>query len=229
MEFISGGFMYKFLMGLFLIVGQIFASSDDFNPAASLRLASIMLARDEGAISSVQYQALSHDQSDEFRGIIKGHLEKFLTITNDTDVHVLDSYVASKIGQLDAVGEALKLGDASLDIDTQKTLLFTRLEEYPHIFTEYNGTAVTLEQEKDFIGRVYPGLHPTDLHIYSRSMTLADRIFQETGDTWPLNRIYDCIAENYLTHGGCYQGRRNRIFVVYASMLQEYAFNVSVS
>lgn len=176
---------------------------------------------------------------------ISSHLE---VIRNDTDVHQLDAYIFGPSGimpDLLKLGQLLQFDQDNLSWAEIKAKLFSFYPESNGEFiTEYIGEKVEnghVVEDRHVIGRTslfaqintYFDSLPQELattfkenqpridefrQLWSRTLTLTES-FKMAGDVHCLPLLAQCIAENYITNGGCLQGRINRVVIRYVSLL----------
>ena len=63
-------------------------------------------------------------------------------------------------------------------------------------------------------------LCPESREIWSRAWSLSKSYYEQTNDFLFLKIVYDQVCENYLTGGGCIQGRITRGFIAYTTILR---------
>lgn len=179
-----------------------------------------LMATPEGAESLVMFKNICH------------HL---IPVQLNANVHVLDAYVFGADGKLPSllkVGRfcGVDKGDLSWDeIKEELSMLFPG--ELNDVITTYEGVDIKKEQLNGYIDKHFSNF-PIELNhffsagharceemreLWSRTITLTQIL--ATDERTPIDLLAQAIAENYLTQGGCIQGRINRTFVRYASLL----------
>lgn len=173
------------------------------------------------------------------------HIE---TISNDTDVHQLDNYIFGPTGimsDLLKIGQILQLDNDGLSwLEIKENLIAF----YPQTTEDLITTYIEEKKENDQIQEICHPITrtsllgqinhhfdtiPTELaalftenparidefrQLCSRMFTLT-LAFQNAGHDQCKILLAQSLAENYITQGGCLQGRINRIAIRYISLL----------
>lgn len=143
-------------------------------------------------------------------------------VAQNADVHTLDGHVTANLAALHAMGDDFGVDNPNLTVADMRGYLVSFLGEHPGFYTGYVGQAVTHEALIGYIDAALARASeqaPT-LRMYSRVISLIQRLDAEGIDNRTyLQHMFDAIAENYLTHGGCFEGVRNRIYVRYVSIM----------
>lgn len=172
---------------------------------------------------------------------ISGHV---LKIPNNHDVHILDDYVfggQSQIVNLLTVGKHLTIDTGDFTwTKIQEELLKMLPKADEDIISDYEQTKITVGMLKGHIATYFTNL-PNELagffsmnpircdqvrELWSRVISLTTTL--DLYDPAFLAILAQCISENYLTQGGCIQGRINRIFLRYVSLLGAAGINETI-
>ena len=146
------------------------------------------------------------------------------SIPQGADVHVLDGEVPGNMAALHAIGDDFAIDNSALTVANMRDYLLPRTTGY----AGYDGTAVTATQLVTDITNALSTASgdASTLGMYSRVVSLIQNLEDELGQEnesvrFYLNAIFDAIAENRITRGGCFAGVRNRAYVRYVYMLHE--------
>lgn len=146
------------------------------------------------------------------------------SIPQGADVHVLDGTVPGNMAALHAIGDDFAIDNSALTVANMRDYLLPRTTGY----AGYDGTAVTAaELATDITNALSTASKDTStLRMYSRAVSLIQNLEDELGQEnesvrFYLNALFDAIAENRITRGGCFAGVRNRAYVRYVYMLSE--------
>jgi hypothetical protein len=159
------------------------------------------------------------------------------------DVHLFDDLVFQGSNQLPRILElsreiAATRGD--LTFDQVQHAIVDFIGRNPRFYTHYERTVISQDEiilyaiaalgniERDMAGvrEIQTQAHLVR-ELYSRALTLALAMHADPTLTQPnygMQRILDALTENYLTEGGCIQGRVNRVFIAYSGMLAALGF-----
>ncbi len=158
------------------------------------------------------------------RGTIAPLVAFLGSIPQGADVHVLDGTVPGNMAALHAIGDDFAVDNSALTVANMREYLLPRTTGY----AGYDGTAVTPSQlETDITNALNTAsTNPSTLTMYSRVVSLIQTLENELGQEnesvrFYLNALFDAIAENRITRGGCFAGVRNRAYVRYVYMLSE--------
>lgn len=158
------------------------------------------------------------------RGTIAPLVTFLGSIPQGADVHVLDGTVPGNMAALHAIGDDFAVDNSKLTVAIMREYLLPRTTGY----AGYDGTAVTPAQlETDITNALNTAsTNPSTLTMYSRVVSLIQTLENELGQEnesvrFYLNALFDAIAENRITRGGCFAGVRNRAYVRYVYMLSE--------
>ena len=158
------------------------------------------------------------------RGTIAPLVAFLGSIPQGADVHVLDGTVPGNMAALHAIGDDFAVDNSALTVANMREYLLPRTTGY----AGYDGTAVTPSQlETDITNALNTAsTNPSTLTMYSRVVSLIQTLENELGQEnesvrFYLDALFDAIAENRITRGGCFAGVRNRAYVRYVYMLSE--------
>lgn len=149
---------------------------------------------------------------------IKEYMRHVAKIPMNHDVHILDSFVEARLKQVVAFGSASGLGNSTLSESQMTDILFCYLDKNPNFYTHYENHPVTQEDVKKYIDIALQTAKRDEnvFKLYSLAISLlADYRKNHPDATTELQMMYDSFTENYKTNGGCFQGVRNRMFVLY--------------
>ena len=136
----------------------------------------------------------------------------------DASVHFMDVFYKANVDILIGAADELFPTSGTLTVEQVKEQLKKALTEHPYLFDgyTYQGTPVTQKDMEEHIDKTCQADMQPKLcsHAFNLALQLAD-----SGDVHGFHRLFDAIAENYLTEGGCLEGRLNRQFVALSSML----------
>ena len=200
------------------------STNEDFLLAQTLQsLEAEDPAHKQIVMASPQYQVNHHPNIKQLRERFQP-IATFMTDAvekrQDSNVHFMDGFYAQQVGNLIAVADEIFPENGGLSIDEIREGLKKNLTDFPYLFEgyTYQGTAVTIEEIKAYIDKVYqPDMIP-HAKLCSHAFNLA---FQgaQMGEMRAFHLLLDSIAENYITKGGCLPGRHDRQFVVLSSLL----------
>lgn len=178
--------------------------------------------------------------SRNYKGI-SGHVQ---TIPNNHDVHILDDYVfgsQSQIVNLLGVGRHLAIDNGNLSwAEIQENLLKMLPKSDANWLSDYEGQKITAGLLRGHIATYFGNL-PNEIagffgggnarcdqvrELWSRTISLTATLDQYDPTIFPI--LAQCISENYLTKGGCIQGRINRIFLRYVALLGAAGINDTI-
>ncbi len=142
------------------------------------------------------------------------------SIPQGADVHTMDAHVAANITKLSIIGDAFGVDNPNLSIANIQTYL----NQFTASYTGYEGQAVSSTELQGYITAALntASRDKTTIGLYSRIISilqyLQNEIIEE--DFYAhLKHLFDAIAENYKTRGGCFEGVRNRAYISYVSTL----------
>lgn len=141
-------------------------------------------------------------------------------IRQDSNVHSIDTHVAANIAKLPVIGNAFGVDNPNLGI----AAIQAYLNPFTTTYAGYEGRAVSSAQLQGYITATLntAAQDPITLGLYSRITSIFQRLENEvTNENFSthIKHLFDAIAENYLTQGGCFQGVRNRAYIRYISIL----------
>lgn len=141
-------------------------------------------------------------------------------IKQDSNVHVIDGHVAANIAKLPIIGNAFGVDNPNLSI----VAIQTYLNQFMVTYTGYEGQAVSNAQLQGYITNALntASRDQTTLGLYSRITSILQRLENEIREEdfhAHIKHLFDAIAENYITRGGCFEGVRNRAYIRYISTL----------
>ena len=146
------------------------------------------------------------------------------SIPQGADVHALDGTVPGNMETLHAIGDDFAIDNSALTVANMRDYLLPRTSGY----AGYDGTAVTAAELATDITNALStaSADSSTLRMYSRVVSLIQNLEGELGQEnesvrFYLNALFDAIAENRITRGGCFAGVRNRAYVRYVYMLSE--------
>ena len=153
------------------------------------------------------------------------HLVTFLGgIPQGADVHVLDGVVPGNMAALHDIGDDFAIDNSALTVANMRDYLQSRTTGY----SGYDSTPVTAaELATDITNALSTASKDSStLRMYSRVVSLIQNLEGELGQENEsvrcyLKALFDAIAENRITKGGCFAGVRNRAYVRYVYMLRE--------
>lgn len=215
--------MVRFFFILLCFINNLFSASGG---AGSIDLDRMVAMASAESMTKLQCEALSHPDYEASKTQLHAFRSHLFTVPQNESVHIIDSYVEKNLNTLCSIASKHCLDDGTLKKEEIQKILRGTLAENPDLYTKYEDKLVTTSMMHGYVEAVLQGLDEPVLSLYSRALTFSLRLKEEQEEAWHLQRIYDCIAENYLTGGGCYAGRRNRIFIVYTAMLTEEAFSL---
>lgn len=118
----------------------------------------------------------------------------------DEDVHVLDAHVVANLTNLLDIARSLELGR---NIPLSDSLAIVR-----------NFSIVSNED----LNRLCCGFDDLHIELFSRVATFAEDLYVSRESDIGVNQFIT-ITDNWTMQGGCFQGRRNRLFVALATMM----------
>jgi hypothetical protein len=164
-------------------------------------------------------------------------LQKFIDIfpylkgiPQNSDVHILDNYVfgaQKKINDLLAVGRLYDVdnGDLTLAAVGQQMVQFVNNNKDFFATFQYEETFLNSDKIIPILNSHFPNMDneikaisPEARELWSRAWTLALNLYNQ-GDETAIQIIFEQAVEGHLTRGGCIQGRIDRGFVGYVSLL----------
>jgi hypothetical protein len=167
-------------------------------------------------------------------------IEKFTVILQDiekiklnSDVHVIDNYVfgnGNNIKTLSEIGTLYNLENPKLSLAEVGTQMinFVIDKSNKYFFDNYDYEKEKVDQDtlKAILTTHFNNMDneikllcPLAQEIWSRAWTLALTLHAENLDYAYIKIIFDQAVEGHKTRGGCIQGRINRGFVGYATLL----------
>jgi hypothetical protein len=129
-----------------------------------------------------------------------------MTIPLDSDVHVLDGFVESNFGPFMGAAHTLASGlglNETMSAETIKGILYSCIDNDADSHEHITRVIDRANENADV------------LSIYSQVVSM---IIKNDYRHDLLGILKDSISENITTGGGCLQGVRNRIFIVYCFM-----------
>ena len=160
-------------------------------------------------------------------------IHTYLTqIAQHSDVHVLDNYVFGSqktITPLLEIGRFYELGDdGSLNLSQVGAAMKEFVESHADFFTDYTYEDQSISKDS-VLGIIHAHFSNMDAEIlpvcteareiWSRTWTLSQVLYNRYNDLSIMKNLFDEVIEGHLTKGGCIQGRINRGFVGYVSLL----------
>jgi hypothetical protein len=141
-------------------------------------------------------------------------------IRQDSNVHSIDTHVAANIAKLPVIGNAFGVDNPNLGI----AAIQAYLNPFTTTYAGYEGRAVSSTQLQGYIATTLntAAQDPITLGLYSRITSILQRLQNEIAEeefNAHTKHLFDAIAENHLTQGGCFQGVRNRAYIRYISIL----------
>lgn len=141
-------------------------------------------------------------------------------IRQDSNVHSIDAHVAANIAKLPVIGNAFGVDNPNLGI----AAIQAYLNPFTTTYAGYEGRAVSSTQLQGYIATTLntAAQDPITLGLYSRITSILQRLQNEIAAeefNAHTKHLFDAIAENFLTQGGCFQGVRNRAYIRYISIL----------
>ena len=118
----------------------------------------------------------------------------------DENVHALDGHVVSNLTTLLNIARSLELG-RSLPLNDALTIV-------------RNFSIVSSED----LDRLCSGFDELHIELFSRIATFAEDLYLRRESEIGINQFIT-IADNWTTQGGCFEGRRNRLYVALATMM----------
>lgn len=172
------------------------------------------------AQNSIFHQVQSHANVQTHRDTLMPLIAHLGSIPQGSDVHVLDTHIAANIGKLPAIGNDFGIDNPNLTNED----ISTYLNRFTGTYNGYEGKAVTSAQLQGYITTALTtaASDATTRGLYSRLISIFQRLELEIMPNdfqAHLKHLFDAIAENYMTRGGCFQGVRNRAYIRYISTL----------
>lgn len=118
----------------------------------------------------------------------------------DENVHALDVHVTANLENLLGIARSLELG-RNIPLDQALTIV-------------RNFSIVSNED----LNRLCSGFDAQHSELFSRVATFAEDLSMYRESEIGINQFIT-ITDNWTTQGGCFQGRRNRLFVALATMM----------
>lgn len=190
--------------------------------------------------SQVQRAFKQLESGDDAQKISVGKFREILVYlkskenTLNLDVHFFDPYIfgpQKKILDLIKFGNFLHVDNGGLSlaqVGQEMTLFITN---HPTLFVDfkYVDKLVPIEGKngiKDYVNRHFRTMDAESAKIcpeakimWSKTWSLAYNLYTLEDNTNAIKIIFEQVCENYLTQGGCIQGRINRGFVGYVCLL----------
>lgn len=169
---------------------------------------------------SIFHTARNHKDVAAHRATLAPLVTYISTIPQGADVHIMDAHVTANIAKLPIIGDAFGIDTPNLSIaDIQ-----TYLNQFTTFYTGYEGQAVSSPEIQGYIAAALSTASgdKTTIGIYSRIVSIFKHLENEIDAEdfhAHLKHLFDAIAENYKTRGGCFQGVRNRAYIRYISTL----------
>lgn len=197
--------------------------------------------RDESSFKSqIQQKTRTYSHGTE-RPILEKyiHIFEYLSkIAQGSDVHVLDDYVFGSHKMIDAllaVGRLYSIDKPDLTLARVGQEMVTFVNAHKDFFNtyKYETTALTGEQVIAILNSHFSNMDaevrvicPAAREVWSRAWTLALNLYNRDDDSSAIQVIFDQAVEGHLTRGGCIQGRIDRGFVGYVSLLAKSGVNL---
>ena len=158
----------------------------------------------------------------------------YLTSVRSIDIHVLDPYVIRAGNRSEAlltIGRQLNIDDGALTLAQVGQQMSDLVKDSPFLFEDFRceEKSVSSADLQSYLSQHFTAMDgeimapaincPQAREIWSRTWTLAITYYEKTDDFLFLKLIYDKVCENYLTGGRCIEGRINRGFLGYVSLL----------
>ncbi len=149
----------------------------------------------------------------------------------DLDVHFFDSYIfgsQKKIMDLIGFGNYLQVDNSGLSLAQVGQEMNLFITNHPTFFVgfKYIDKLVTAEALKGYVNQHFNNMDgesskicPEAKIMWSKTWSLALNLYTQDDNATAIKIIYEQVCENYLTQGGCIQGRINRGFVGYVCLL----------
>lgn len=165
---------------------------------------------------------------------ISAYINKIQNTQSDRNVHDLDAFVTGshlKIQTLLEIGWYINCDDGRLNWDEIKATILKMIigmSDNAHL-TDFDGHFITVTEFKEKVESFFADLFlqfaspfwdlKRDLvrELCSRMVTLTNILRPSNPNIFPLLVI--CISENQLTQGGCADGKVNRAFMFYLTLL----------
>ncbi|MBM3633512.1 MAG: hypothetical protein FJX03_07425 [Alphaproteobacteria bacterium] len=165
---------------------------------------------------------------------ISAYVNKIQNTKSDRNVHDLDAFVTGshlKIKTLLEIGRYINWDDGRLNWDEIIATILEMIMGMPGNanLTDFDGHSITVAEFKDKVWNFFENLSLQfaspfwDLkrelvrELCSRMVTLTNILRPSNPNIFPLLVI--CISENQLTNGGCADGKVNRAFMFYLTLL----------
>lgn len=148
------------------------------------------------------------------------------SVVQDSNVHNLDSYVAQNVQRLLNVGRLYNIDVSTLTLAQVGIQMSDFVSNNPQLFGNFKYVE-TQVSSANILSYLHTHFNSMDTEIgfdgarevWSRSWTLALKLYQEYQDFKYMQIIYEQAIEDYLTGGGSLGGRINRGFVAYVRLL----------
>lgn len=151
---------------------------------------------------------------------------------SNLNVHIFDAYIfgtTKRIRDLNQLGNLLEPNTKHLTLAQVGNDMKSFLAKYPQLFTSFQyhaGQIIPATQINQYLTQHFTNMDkevstlcPESAPIWSKAWSLAKTIYDEEGDPSPVIILFDQVCESYQTQGGCIQGRINRGFIGYLSVL----------
>lgn len=187
---------------------------------------------------------ISNKTQEYSKGTKRPILEEFIKIFNylksipqTSDVHVLDSYVFGshkKIDSLLEIGRLYDIDNPKLTLAEVGQQMVTFVNNHADFFKDYKYERQTIPSQKiiEILNAHFSNMDaeirtvsPAAREAWSRAWTLALKLYNED-DASAIQIIFDQAVEGHVTRGGCIQGRIDRGFVGYVSLLAKAGVNL---
>lgn len=170
----------------------------------------------------------------------KAAIQSFLEISkylrsfenkNDLDVHTFDDYIfgtQKKINDLIKFGNYLQIDNPSLTLKQVGDQMSSFIDSHSQLFSnfKYANKAISIETLKGYLTRHFDKMDeeiisicPNANILWSKAWTLALNLYDTDKNETAIQIIFQQMCENYENEGQCIQGRINRGFVGYVSLL----------
>ena len=165
---------------------------------------------------------------------ISAYVNKIQNTKSDRNVHDLDDFVTGsqfKIQTLLEIGRYINFDEGRLNWNEIKATILEMIlgKRDNHILTDFDGHSITVAEFKEKVQSFFGNLSlqfaspfwdsKRDFvrELCSRMVTLTKILKSSNPTIFPLLVI--CISENQLTQGGCADGKVNRAFMLYLTLL----------
>lgn len=151
-------------------------------------------------------------------------------VIQNGNVHDVDGFVATNTVPLLEVGRLYAFDDPKLSLNEVGEQMKGFMNQLPDFFAnyKYDKKSVTTARIKQVLDLHFKGLDnlvsKNVQEMWSRAWTLALKLYNETRTTEHIQMIFDEAIEGHETEingqqGGCLQGRVDRGFIAYATLL----------